>query len=463
MENINYIPEWTKDAVIYHIYPLGFFGAPRFGKAEQDTVPRLEQIRVYYDHFEDLGVNTIQFGPLFESERHGYDTIEYFKIDHRLGTNEVFKKIVAELHDRNIRVVVDGVFNHVSREFPSFKDVQAYRENSWRKHWHFIDFSKDNPRGDGFDYKTWEGHYNLVKLNLAESDVKNHIFSAARYWLGEIGIDGWRLDVAYLLPYGFLQEFRSICKMSKPDCLLVGEAIHGPYSKLVGSAALDAATGFQVQKSIWSAFNNRNLFELKAILERSFHPQWGQERNVTLVNFLGNHDTNRISSQLDDKRNLYPAVLLLFTLNGIPKIYYGDEIGLLGKKIPTSDDPVRQAMPPYPFDLSKENFNLLNHYKLCIRLRKNHHALKVGNLVSLHAGSHELAFMRQSSRETLLIAISSASETTSMSIPLWNLELEGKIFVEQLEQGGAKEYRVERNRLHIPEIYPHWGRILKLE
>ena len=218
MESIHYIPEWVKKSIFYHIYPFGFFGAPKYGNTESEITPRLEIIRNYYPHFDELGINVVQFGPIFESDSHGYDTADFMKIDHRLGTNDLFKEIVEELHQRNIRVIVDGVFNHVGRNFDSFKDIQKYREKSWRKHWHFIDFKGNNPFNDGFDYKNWEGHYSLVKLNLLEPDVRDYIFSVSKYWLGEIGIDGWRLDVAYQIPRKFWRAFRKECKKIKPDC-----------------------------------------------------------------------------------------------------------------------------------------------------------------------------------------------------------------------------------------------------
>lgn len=462
LENINYIPDWAKNAVFYHIYPFGFFNTPKYGKDDPITTPRLELIRDYYDHFVELGVSVIQFGPIFESVRHGYDTTDYMKIDHRLGTNDLFKTIVDELHDRNIRVIVDGVFNHVGREFPSFKDIQAHGETSWRKHWHYVDFAKDNSYKDGFDYKNWEGHYSLVKLNLEQPDVCNYLFSVAQYWLGEIGIDGWRLDVAYMIPNFFWYDFRDICKRTKPDCLLIGEMIHGPYSKWIGPNTLDGGTGYEVYKSLWSSFNHANMHELKSNLERSFHPEWGLNKDLTLVNFLSNHDSSRILSQLDEYLHIYPAVLLLFTLNGIPKIYYGDEIGLRGIKTAISDEAVRQPMPKVPFNITEENRALLNHYKFCIQIRGDHHALKYGNLIPLYANEHILAFLRKSSRETLLIIISSAFETISCKIPLHNLGMEGYRFVEQLEQGGSQEYLVVNNQLSLPEIYSCWGRILQL-
>ncbi len=464
MERLDYVPDWAKRAVIYHIYPLGFFDAPQYSKDDDQTVDRLAGIRDYYDHFQTLGIDVIQFGPLFESVSHGYDTTDYMRIDHRLGTNDLFREIVSELHEMGIRVILDGVFNHVGREFDSFLDVRSHGRESWRKHWHFIDFSdnKGNPYHDGFDYENWEGHYELVKLNLQDQDVKDYLFSAATYWLEEIGIDGWRLDVAYLIDPGFWRDFRRVCKAAKPDCFLVGEMIHGLYTNWIGPDMLDAGTGYQVYKSIWSAFNSKNMHELKSVLERSFHHEWGLFKDVALVNFLGNHDTTRIRSLLNDERYLLPAFLLLFTLNGIPKIYYGDEIGTSGEKTGHSDQEVRRKMPPPGSPWPASGKAIFTDVVNFINLRRANHAFVYGDLTPVYADDHILAYLRQSSQQTILTVINTAFEQQQTTIPLWNLNLDGARFVELLEQGSEKEYFVRNNQLHIPELYPCWGRLLLL-
>ncbi len=464
MENLGYVPDWAKRAVIYHIHPIGFFGAPQYGKEEDQIVDRLAVLRNYYDHFQALGIDVIQFGPLFESVSHGYDTIDYMKIDHRLGTNDLFKTIVAELHELGIKVILDGVFNHVSREFGSFLDIRTYREKSWRAHWHFVDFSdnKNNPYNDGFDYKNWEGHYELVKLNLQEKDVKEYLFSVSRYWLEEIGIDGWRLDVAYMIDPEFWRDFRRVCKAAKPECFLFGEMIHGLYTKWIGPDLLDAGTGYQVYKSIWSALNSNNMHELKSVLERSFHHEWGLFKETALVNFLGNHDTTRIRSILKDESYLVPAFLFLFTANGIPKIYYGDEIGTYGEKTECSDDDLRREMPLYRDDWPLQGESICSNVINFISLRKNNHALIYGDLTPVYADNHILAYLRKSSRQTILAIINSGFELAEGTIPLWNQNLDGSRFVELLEQGGEKEYFVRNNQLYISELYPCRGRILSL-
>ncbi|NVM55452.1 MAG: hypothetical protein HWN66_17225 [Candidatus Helarchaeota archaeon] len=459
MEHINYIPDWAKRGIFYHIYPLGFLDAPKHNTDETATVNRLANIREYYEYFKKLGIDVIQFGPLFESVSHGYDTIDYMKIDHRLGTNELFKEIVSELHDLGIKVILDGVFNHVSREFDSFKDIQQYKEQSWRKHWHFIDFSKNSPYSDGFNYKNWEGHYELVKLNLNEKDVRDYIFSVVSYWLKEVDIDGWRLDVAYKIPSGFWREFRIVCKSIKPDCFLVGEMIHGPYTKWIGPELLDAGTGYQVYKSIWSAFNSNNMHELKAVLERSFHSEWGLFKNTALLNFLSNHDTTRIRSILADDRYLFPVFIFLLTTNGIPIIYYGDEIGMYGEKQKDSDDDLRKPMPKVGAPWPPNSEAIYKHVQKLIEIRKNNHALIYGNLTPVYVEANILAFIRRSSAQTVLVIINNLQQPLSKRIPLWNQNLNGSKFIELIDQGGPREFVVEDNHFHS-ELYPCWGRIL---
>ena len=463
MENIQYVPDWAKNGIIYHIYPLGFFDAPFYSKDETEIVNRLEKIRDYYTYFQELGVNIIQFGPLFESHSHGYDTTDYLKIDHRLGTNELFKEIVRELHEMGMKVIVDGVFNHVGRDFFSFKDVQEHKQHSSKQDWHYIDFSQShmNPHMDGFDYKPWEGHYELVKLNLDNPEVRDHLFYVAKYWIGEIGIDGWRLDVAYLIQNSFWKDFKGACRSVKPDSFLIGEMIHGPYSKWIGHDLLDAGTGYAVYKSIFNGINENNLWELKGVLEQSFHPQWGQNKNIALMNFLGNHDVTRIRSILKDERHVIPAFLILFTLNGFPKIYYGDEIGMRGIKIPgQSDEDIRKSMPSPSDERDPLGNAIMDNVKRFIQLRKSNHALAYGDLTPVWAdntNSNMIAILRRSSQQTLLVVVSTSFESKRVKIPLWNLGLDGSKFVDILSD--SEEYRVQNNQLEL-NVPGCWGRVL---
>ncbi|MBN2156858.1 MAG: alpha-amylase [Candidatus Lokiarchaeota archaeon] len=464
MEHPNYIPDWAKNGIIYHIYPLGFFDAPYNSQDESEVVNRLERLRKYYDYLQELGITIIQFGPIFESVSHGYDTTDYLKIDRRLGTNELFKEIVEELHQLGMKIIVDGVFNHVGRDFFSFRDVKDHKQNSSKQGWHFIDFTQShlNPYLDGFDYKNWEGHHSLVKLNLKNQEVREFLFNVARYWLRDIGIDGWRLDVAYLIDNDFLREFKKVCKSVKSDSVLVGELIHNPYSKWIGPDLLDAGTGYQVYKSIYNSINENNFWELKSVLEQSFHPQWGQNRKILLMNFLGNHDVTRIRSNLKDERHVIPAFLILFTLYGIPKIYYGDEFGMKGIVIPfKSDRGVRGPMSPLSTKWDPLGKAIHENIKRFIQLRKKQHALIHGNIIPVWADntkSNMIAYLRKSSKQTILVVVSTSYEVKKVKIPLWNLHLEGAVFRDLLND--FEEYNVRNNYLEL-DTEGCWGKVLE--
>ena len=222
--------------------------------------------------------------------------------------------------------------------------------------------------------------------------------------------------------------------------------IHGPYTKWVGSELLDAGTGYQVYKSIWSAFNSNNMHELKAVLERSYHPEWGLFKDTALVNFLGNHDTTRIRSILTDERHLYPAFIFLLTANGIPKIYYGDEIGMYGLKKEHSDEELRKPMPKPGEPWPTNGEDIFQHVQKLIQIRKNNHALIYGDLIPFYAESNQLGFLRRSSAQTILILLNTQFDHQVKKIPLWNLHLEDAKFIELLEQGGPKEFFVRNNQ-----------------
>lgn len=459
----SYVPHWLKDSIFYHIYPLGFFGAPSRGIDENGkTINRLEIIRNYYNHFKELGINTIQFGPLFESASHGYDTSDFFTIDHRLGTNELFRDIINELHSMGIRVVIDGVFNHVGRNFFSFKDVLANKEQSLKKNWHFIDFKNDKSYKDGFGYETWEGHEELVKLNLSNADVQNYIFDVCKYWIGEVGIDGWRLDVSYQIDVDFWKKFRMVCKSINKDAVLIGEMIHGDYTTWIGEDRLDSGTDYQVHKSIWSAIQSNNMYELKNVVNIAFN-EGGRHEELFMMNFLGNHDTNRIASILPQEQ-LIPAFLILFTLHGYPKIYYGDELALQGKKTKNSDAGVRQPMINLTSDWPEFGHELFNNIKLFINLRKKFPVLRYGIIKMIDQSKWDpsiIIFIRQTPEQLALILINTQNDEKIVDIPLKDLNINDQKFFDVLNNN--EPFVVQNNFIQSLKCYPYWGRILMLK
>ena len=320
-----------QDTIFYHVYTLGFCGVLK----KDNCSIAINKLSKFDDnwikHLVDMGITAIYLGPIFESTYHGYDTKDYYKIDERLGSNDDFKKLVKILHENNIKVVVDGVFNHVGREFWAFKDVLKNKYNSDYSSWFNIDFNRNNNYNDGFYYDGWEGHYELVKLNLSNNEVKTHLFDAIKTWVNDFGIDGIRLDVAYCLPKDFIKELKSFCNNIKPDLWLMGEIIHGDYNSIVGSDLLDSATNYEIYKGLYSSHNDKNYFEIAYSLNRQFG-DYGIYKDLNLYNFVDNHDVNRLATMVNDKRYLNNIYTLLFTIPGIPSIYYGSEWAIEGDR-----------------------------------------------------------------------------------------------------------------------------------
>ncbi len=322
---------WFDEAVIYQIYPLGLCGAPEYN----DGAPSHRILRVldWVGHIKALGADTVLFNPVFDSDKHGYDTRDYFHIDCRLGTDEDFKQVCEALHAAGLKVMLDGVFNHVGRGFWAFRDVQEKKWDSPYKDWFHVDFGGNTAYNDGFWYDAWEGHYELVKLNLGHPDVVRHQFDAIRSWVERFDIDGLRLDVAYCLSPNYLCQLRQFANQLKPDFVLMGETLHGDYNRWMNDNACHSVTNYECYKGLWSSFNSMNLFEIGHSLARQFGPEpWTLYKGRHLMNFLDNHDVERIASILNNKDHLPPAYGILFGMPGVPAVYYGSEWGIEGRK-----------------------------------------------------------------------------------------------------------------------------------
>lgn len=319
------------ELIFYHIYPLGFCGAIDNRKNYNKTIGLNKINEEWIYHFKKLGINAIYFGPLFQSTYHGYDTIDYLKIDNRLGTNDDFKRLVNKLHENNISVIVDGVFNHVGREFWAFKDVLNKKSNSIYSSWFNINFDGNSNYNDGFYYEGWEGYYDLVKLNLCNTEVKNYIFNVIKIWIDEFDIDGIRLDVAYSLDKNFIRDLRKKTDSFKENFFLIGEMIHGDYNTISSNEMIHCVTNYELYKGLYSGHNDKNYFEIAYSLNREFG-DYGIYKNINLYNFVDNHDVNRITTMLTNKNYLNNVYTILFTIPGIPSIYYGSEWGIEGDR-----------------------------------------------------------------------------------------------------------------------------------
>lgn len=388
---------WAYESVFYQIYPLGFCGAP----FENDGVltPRIRKVIDWIPHIKNLGANAIYFSPVFESDTHGYNTRDFRKIDVRLGTNEDFADVCQALHKEGIKVVLDGVFNHVGRGFWAFQDVLEKRWDSPYKDWFHISFDGNSNYNDGLWYEGWEGNYDLVKLNLCHPDVKQHIFDSIRSWVEEFDIDGLRLDVAYCLDENFVRELRAFCDSLKPDFFLVGEMLHGDYNRLMNDSMLHSATNYECYKGLFSSFNSMNMFEIIHSLLRQFGPEnWILYRGKHLLCFVDNHDVSRIASNLTNEQHLPLIYALCFGMPGIPCVYYGSEWGAKANK--SEGDPALRAC----FDAPVEN-DLTAWISKLAAAKKASNALNYGDFRSVVLTNRQCIFERKTDTERVLVAI----------------------------------------------------------
>ncbi|HJC71699.1 MAG TPA: maltodextrin glucosidase [Candidatus Ruthenibacterium merdavium] len=394
---------WFDEAVVYQIYPLGLCGAPE----GNDGVPQSRILRIldWVEHIKKLGADTVLFNPVFESDRHGYDTRDYFRLDVRLGTNEDFAKVCKALHDAGLRVMLDGVFNHVGRGFWAFRDVQEKKWDSPYKDWFHIDFGGNTDRNDGFWYEAWEGHNELVKLNLSHPDVVRHQFDAIRTWVEQFDIDGLRLDVAYCLPQHYLRQLREFTQTLKPDFVLMGETLHGDYKQWMSGEMCHSVTNYECYKGLWSSFNSMNLFEIAHSLARQFGPEdWTLYKGAHLLAFLDNHDVTRIASQLTDPKHLPLAYALMFGMPGVPAVYYGSEWGEKGSKQAGSDAVLRPeiALPQWN--------ELTDWISLLTKAHRESNALCYGSYRNVVLTNRQIIFERKTDSERVLVAINADAQ-----------------------------------------------------
>ena len=388
---------WAYENVFYQIYPLGFCGAP----FENDGVleHRILKVNDWIPHIEKLGANAIYFSPVFESDTHGYNTRDYTKIDTRLGTNEDFQSVCKNLHKAGIKVVLDGVFNHVGRGFWAFQDVLEKRWDSPYKDWFHISFDGNSNYNDGLWYEGWEGNYDLVKLNLRNEDVIQHIFSCIKGWVEEFDIDGLRLDVAYCLDHDFLKRLRSFCDGLKPDFFLVGETLHGDYNQWMNDSMLHSVTNYECYKGLYSSFNNMNMFEINHSLLRQFGPDnWTLYKGKHLLSFVDNHDVTRVASILSNENHLPLIYALAFGMPGIPCVYYGSEWGAKAKK--EDGDPALRAC----FEKPEWN-DLTTFISKLAEAKKHSNALNYGDFRSVLLTNRQCIFERKTASERVLVAI----------------------------------------------------------
>ena len=353
--------KWTDEVIWYAVYPLGMVGAPTSDSGVQGPTNRLARIEAWLDHLIILGCNGLLLGPIFASHTHGYDTLDHFRIDVRLGTEDDFDRLVAACRQRGIRIMLDGVFNHVSSEHPALVAALADQQAP-TSGWFHIDYSTDPPTRLNF-----EGSDDLVRLNHGSAEVINLICEVMLHWLGR-GIDGWRLDAAYAVPAEAWAQILPRVRAEYPEALFVGEVIHADLAE-VAASTLESITAYELWKATWSSIRDQNFFELDWTLGR--HDQLLAA--VRPLTFVSNHDVTRIVSQVGPEGAVL-ATVVLATAGGMPAIYYGDEGGLPGVKYERAggDEEVRPEMPADPLEWQMPKPELWNLHRGLIALRRQH-------------------------------------------------------------------------------------------
>ena len=392
---------WANNETFYQIYPIGFCDAPIHN--DGICVPRIRKIADWSSYLRNLGIGSIILNPIFESDNHGYDTRDFRSIDCRLGTNDDFRAVCKDLHSHGINIILDGVFNHVGRGFWAFQDVLEKKWDSPYKDWFHISFDGNSCYNDGFWYEGWEGHFELVKLNLQNPAITDYLLDCVKFWIEEFDIDGLRLDVAYSLDHNFMRRLRTFCEELKPGFALIGEVLFGDYNLIVNEDMLHSCTNYECYKGIYSSLNSMNLFEIAHSLNRQYGPeQWCIYRGKHLMNFVDNHDVTRIASILTNSNHLPLAYGILFGMPGIPCIYYGSEWGETGEKAPDNDYALRPS-----FEAPMQN-ELTGFIRQLITLRKNSDALCNGGYKNIVITNHQLIFERKSDSERVLVAINAS-------------------------------------------------------
>ena len=449
-------PPWTKEAIFYHIYPLGLCGAPPDNQFNDPVIDQINDLRPWVDHLQSLGCNALYLGPIFQSSSHGYDTVDYYQIDRRLGDLDSMADFAAYVHQRGIKLILDGVFNHVGRDFWAFQDVLKHGERSEYRTWfHNLRFGEQSALGDPFQYEGWHGHQSLVKLNLFNPDVCAHLFDAVRMWIDRFEIEGLRLDAADCIDFEFLKALRDFTRTYRNNFWLMGEVVHGDYRKWVNPQSLDSVTNYEAYKGLYSSLQEANYFEIAHSLKRQFGKE-GIYRDLQLYNFVDNHDVNRVASQLDRPTQLFPLYLLLFTMPGIPSIYYGSEWGIKGEKSDWSDTALRPALQLTSMvEETAPLRNLIPYIRQLATIRHASDGLRYGNYAEVLVDHQQFVFQRQHADETLVVALNSAAEKVSIEIPLpW---AEGTL-VDLLDPSFSCALKPGKTEVDLPAT---GGRILK--
>ncbi|MFC6091890.1 alpha-amylase family protein [Saccharothrix lopnurensis] len=412
-------PDWVRHAVWWHVYPLGFTGAEPRLAADAPVAHRLGHLTAWLDHLLELGASGLALGPVFASETHGYDTTDHYRVDPRLGDDGDFDALVAAASARGVRVLLDGVFNHVGRGHAAFRAVLEQGPSAPTASWFRLrpDAAWTDAAwtpGTEPDYDDFEGHRHLVALDHSCPAVVDHVADVMIHWLDR-GVAGWRLDAAYAVPKEFWAQVTERVRARHPHAYLMGEVIHGDYTAFVTEGGLDSVTQYELWKAVWSSLNDRNFHELAHALRR--HD--GFLEHFVPYTFLGNHDVTRIASRLTDPAHLAHALVVLATTGGTPAVYAGDEHGFRGVKEDRAggDDEVRPPFPASPAELSPVGLPVFHLHQELLGLRRRHAWLHRARTEVLDVSNEFLAYASAEEGERVVVAMSTAGGPVEVRVP----------------------------------------------
>ena len=407
--------DWVRHAIWWQVFPLGFVGAePALASPDGPVHHRLDRIVDWLDYAVELGASGLALGPVFASETHGYDTVDHFRVDPRLGDADDLARLFTAAHDRGLRVLLDGVFNHVGRGFPAFARVLEQGPSAPEAGWFRLSWPDGTEPGTEPAYETFEGHRRLVALDHTNPAVADHVADVMSFWL-DAGADGWRLDAAYAVPAEFWAAVLPRVCARHPDAYVVGEVLHGDYREIVERSGFDAVTQYELWKAVWSSLADGNLHELAWALQR--HNDF-LESFVPLT-FVGNHDVTRIASALPDERHLPHAVAILLTVGGTPSIYYGDEQAFRGVKEHREggDDAIRPAFPDGPDGLAEWGRPTYRLHQQLIGLRRRHPWLHRCTTTAVELQNRRAVFESTDGEHRLLLALNLDDDAADLPAP----------------------------------------------
>ena len=427
---------WYDEPVCLFFHPLGLTGAPK-QNSYGEPVHRLNTLLTWISHIKEIGCNAIYIGPLFESVGHGYETTDYKKLDSRLGTNEDLTNFVAECHKQGIRVILDGVFNHTGRDFFAFQDIKKNRENSQYKDWYCnVNFWGNNSFNDGFSYENWGGYDLLAKLNQHNPAVRDYICDVIRFWVSEFDIDGIRLDAADVMDFNYMKALRAVANEVKPDFWLMGEVIHGDYSRWANEGTLHSVTNYMLHKALYSGHNDHNYFEVAHTIK---YVSGMVGNRLKLYSFVDNHDVERIFTKLKNKAHFVPVHVMLYTLPGVPSLYYGSEFGIEGKKERFSDDSLRPALNYEDYKDAVVTNPCTKLIAALGKIRQNTPALCYGDYKELLLQTTYFAYARTLDGKSVIITLNNGDNEVSMNLEAGNsAEYVGALTGERVSVNGGR-------------------------